>query len=173
MDCPCGFNMDGSPNPSPQKNTALLVGILPTLVGFVIILVAADIIHADPASIHAPRWVLALAGMVFAFAGLSTLSQSLFTPAEQRSPALRWTQYFLGLGIFASFAATFLWIGFGPGERQFSGSASFLFFRASGQGDELLGRIIFGGGGILSALLTAYFAYTGASKIRNNTDNYD
>ena len=40
------------------------------LVGSFIVLLAADVIHAEPGSIHAPRWVLAAAGGVFMLAGM-------------------------------------------------------------------------------------------------------
>ena len=111
------------------------MGIITILAGLFIILVSADIIHADPESIHAPRWV----------------------------------QYFIGLGIFVSFAASFLWIGFGPGERQFSSSISLPFIHISGKGNDIIGRIVFGGSGFLGGLLTAYYALTEARKIISET----
>ena len=102
---------------------------------------------------------MTLTGLTFACAGLLVLSKGLFSPTEQRDPILRWVQYFLTLGMLCAFASVFLWVGFGPGEREFSTSSSFLFFSVSGEGNATFGRIIFGGGGVLIALLTLFAAF--------------
>jgi len=161
--------------PSLQNNPKMLLfmGLFSTAMGLFVILVSADIIHADPESIHAPRWVLTLAGMIFAFAGVHILSTSLFTPREQGSRLLQWIRYFLVLGMLTAFATVFLWTGFGGGEREFSSSGSLLFFTISGRGNELIGRIVFGGGGILGALITAYYAFSQAGKIINDASDHD
>ena len=149
------------------------MGIITILAGLFIILVSADIIHADPESIHAPRWVLTLVGLIFALSGLAIVTQALFTPSELKSPALRWVQYFIGLGIFVSFAASFLWIGFGPGERQFSSSISLPFIHISGKGNDIIGRIVFGGSGFLGGILMVYYALNEAHKIISETTEKD
>lgn len=69
-----------------------------------------------------------------------------------------------GLGTLTTFAAIFLWVGFGAGERKFSSPGSLGFFTASGKGNDIVGRILFGGGGILSALMAGRYAFTGARK---------
>jgi hypothetical protein len=149
------------------------MGLFATGMGLFIVLVSVDIIHTDPASIHAPRWVLTLAGMIFTFAGLYILSTGLLAPGEQGNGLLSWIQYFLRLGLLTAFAAVFLWVGFGSGEREFNSSGSFLFFTLSGKGNDILGRIVFGGGGLLAALITAYFAFSEAHKIMNSTSDTD
>jgi len=149
------------------------MGLFATAMGFFIVLVSIDIIHTDPASIHAPRWVLTLAGMMFTFVGLYILSTGLTSPGEQVHPIIQWTQYFLRLGMIIAFASVFLWVGFGTGERKFSGSGSFLFFTISGNSNDSLGRIMFGGGGFLAALMAGYFAITEARKIMNGTSDRD
>jgi hypothetical protein len=149
------------------------MGLFATVMGLFIILVSVDIIHADPESIHAPRWVLTLAGMMFTFVGFHLLSTNLLSPGEQRTPIIQWVQYFLLLGMLTAFSVVFLWVGFGSGEREFSSSGSFLFITISGEGNELIGRIVFGGGGVFAALITAYYAYTGARKITSNTSDHD
>ena len=163
-------------NKSPkQKNTNMpfFMGLFATVMGLFIVLVSADIIHTDPASIHAPRWVLTLAGMMFTFVGLYILSTGLTPPGEQVPPIIQWTQYFLRLGMITAFAAVFLWVGFGTGEREFSGSGSFLFFTISGKGNDTMGRIMFGGGGIFAALMAGYFAISEARKIMNGTSDHN
>lgn len=82
-------------------------------------------------------------------------------------------QYFLILDIMTAFSAVFLWGGIGTGEREFSGSGSFLFFTVSGKGNDVMGRIMFGGGGVLLALITGYYALTGALKIITNPTDHD
>jgi hypothetical protein len=156
-----------------NKRLPLLMGIITIVAGLFITLVSADVIHTDPESIHAPRWVLTLAGLVFALSGLAIVSQALSTPSELKSPILRWVQYFIGLGIFVSFTLSFLWIGFGPGERQFSSSVSFLFINFNKSGDDILGRIVFGGCGILGGLLTVYYVWTEARKIITDTSDQE
>lgn len=149
------------------------MGLFAAGMGLFIILVSVDIIHTDPESIHAPRWVLTLAGMIFTFVGLYILSTGLPAPGESGSHLLRWIQYFLVLGMLTAFAAVFLWVGFGSGERQFSSSGSFLFFTVSGQGNEIFGRIVFGGGGILAALIAAYYAFSEARKIISHSSDHN
>jgi len=48
----------------------ILFGLVFVGVGSFIILVAADVVHARPGSIHVPRWTLGLAGMLFLLPGL-------------------------------------------------------------------------------------------------------
>lgn len=160
-------------NPQKSANMPLFLGLITTVMGLFIVLVSVDIIHTDPASIHAPRWVLTLAGMMFTFVGLYILSTGLTSPGEQVSPILQWTQYFLRLGMITAFAAVFLWVGFGTGEREFSGSGSFLFFTISGNGNDIMGRIMFGGGGILAALMAGYFAFSEARKIMDGPSDHN
>jgi hypothetical protein len=149
------------------------MGLFATGMGIFIILMSVDIIHADPESIHAPRWVLTLAGIMFTSIGLYTFSTGLLSPNEQKLPIIQWIQYFLILGMLTAFAAIFLWIGFGPGEREFSSSGSIGFLTVSGKGNDILGRIMFGGGGLLAALMAGYYAFTGARNIVAGTSDRD
>jgi hypothetical protein len=137
--------------------------------GLVLVLVSVDVIHADPDSFNAPRWVLTLAGMMFTCVGLFILSKGFFSPAEQRDPLVKWIQYFLMVGMLAAFATIFLWTGFGPGEREFSSSVSFFFITIGSAGNENIGRILFGGCGLVMALITVLAAYGGAHKITTET----
>jgi len=147
------------------------MGLFTTAMGVFIILVSVDIVHTDPSSIHAPRWVLTMTGMVFTFAGLYILSTGLLSSGEYAAPMTQWIQYFLRLGMLTAFAAAFLWVSFGSGEREFSGSGSLGIVTVSGNGNDNLGRIVFGGGGIFTALLAGYFAFSEARKIMSNTSD--
>ena len=160
-------------NQNKVMNTPLFMGLFATAMGVFIILVSVDVIHTDSASIHAPRWVLTLAGMIFTFVGLHVLSSGLLSPGEQKTPIVQWIQYFLLLGMLTAFAAVFLWVGFGSGVREFSSSGSIGFLTTSGKGNGMIGRIMFGGGGILSALMTGYYAFTGARRIMTDTSDHD
>ena len=75
--------------------------------------------------------------------------------------------------MLAAFATVFLWVGFGGGEREFSSSGSFLFFTIGGKGNEIIGRIVFGGGGIIAVLITGYYAFSEARKITGNSSDHD
>jgi hypothetical protein len=75
--------------------------------------------------------------------------------------------------MLTAFSAVFLWVGFGGGEREFSSSGSFLFFTISGEGNDVLGRIVFGGGGIFATLITGYYAINQARKIMNQPSDRD
>ena len=149
------------------------MGLFATAMGLFIILVSVDIIHADPESIHAPRWVLTLVGVMFTFIGLLVFSTSLLSPREQKTPIIQWVHYFLILGTLTTFATVFLWVGFGSGQREFNSSGSIGFLTVSGKGSDFIGRIMFGGGGILSALVAGYYAFTGARKIMGNGSDPD
>ncbi|HZQ61828.1 MAG TPA: hypothetical protein VFC24_10790 [Casimicrobiaceae bacterium] len=89
-----------------------------------------------------PRWVVGLAGSVFAFAGVALL----LPPQDSRA------QNLIGALLLSAFAAIGLWIGFGPGERHFLASLSGGAAVASSGGHEGLGRFVFGTMGVLVAL---------------------
>ncbi len=165
--------MPGKNEFSSRDRSTIVAGVIATLVGLFIVLVSVDIIHSDPESFHAPRWVLILAGLTFGCAGLLILSESLFSPSEQQHPILVWVKYFLTVGMLTAFASVFLWVGFGTGEREFSASGSFLFFTISGAGNAVIGRILFGGAGVLMALLTLFAAFGGVKKIMANDPDRD
>jgi hypothetical protein len=71
--------------------------------------------------------------------------------------------------MLAAFASIFLWVGFGPGEREFSSSTSFFLITIINQGNEIIGRILFGGCGLVMVLVTVLAAYGGAHKITSET----
>ena len=93
----------------------------------------AGIIPVEPGSIHLPRWMLIFVGLPFASVGLYILSLSV--------ESLAWVKDYVALIIFTSFACITDWVAFGPGNRVFESNVPFL-------AEELLGRIVFGIGGV-------------------------
>lgn len=59
---------------NPEESSAHpFVALFCAGIGLFILLVAAGVIPTDPGSIHAPRWVLGLCGVVFAAGGVAIL----------------------------------------------------------------------------------------------------
>jgi hypothetical protein len=145
---------------SPIKVVLSAVGFggIFSLVGAFIIAISLDVIHMDDASFHAPRLVVAAAGLVFFLAGVLVVQQQLAAAFGQDSAWIRWTQYFLLLFILLAFSAVFIWAGLGPGERAFTQSTGLGPVTTSSTGDETTGRFLFGGFGILTLLATLAFA---------------
>jgi len=90
-----------------------------------------------------PYWIAGLAGAVFALAGIAIA-------LPQRPSRVHDA---LGALLFSAFAAIGLWVGFGPGPRAFSGSASIGPLAVGGGGGETIGRIAFGAMGVVVSLI--------------------
>jgi hypothetical protein len=67
-----------SPPPSPR--VTLVVGLLAVVAGTVIFLAAANVIPQPDEKFHAPRWMVAIFGLAFFFAGWYVLSLLLPAP---------------------------------------------------------------------------------------------
>jgi hypothetical protein len=127
-----------------------------SLAGLFILLAAFDVIALDPASIHAPRWVLAAAGLIFLLGGFMIILRG--TEGDGNKDLFHeWAEYFVIAGMMIAFSAVFLWVGFGPGERQFQTETSFGPVAAYGEGDALTGRCLFGMFGLATLLGTLYY----------------
>ncbi|MGH7772342.1 MAG: hypothetical protein ACREQA_08890 [Candidatus Binatia bacterium] len=117
--------------------------------GLIIMGVSVDIIHVDPKTVHAPRWVVGSVGLAFFLAGLA-----LFTSRYKEAKKF---QVFLGATVLILLAGMANWIAFGPGERQFSGTISLPFSAYSSKASELSGRIAFGiFAGILDVVILGF-----------------
>lgn len=125
--------------------------------GLMIVLMAFDVIHLDPADIHAPRWVVAVSGMMFVIAGFLIPASQNHLKAE---PGLR--VQFLGLMLMGCFAAVFSWVAFGPGEREFSTSVNGFAVEGSG---ETFGRAVFGFFAVLVDLWLVWGVYSFLKKL--------
>jgi hypothetical protein len=154
---------------APGKKEMIAGGALALLLGFYFLLVGASILPlpGGPDNLHGPLWLVLCAGLAFFLAGIAVLLQTFFHPNDQSefpptAPTwLRVVQYLIGLAIFATFGAMASWIAFGPGERVFSGSFSFI----SGEGGSTVGRAVFGVSAIIVWLATIAFAVLGARKL--------
>lgn len=155
-------------NNAPQGLFAgMAFGGLFFLVGAFIVMIAANIIPVDESSFNAPRWVIGAAGLVFMLAGTMVALQSAFRPNPEQSLLYLWLTLFLGTFFMIVFSSLFIWVGFGPGEREFSSSSSFGPVTTSGAGNASFGRLIFGGSGILMLLMTFVMTYANWKKIRD------
>src|SRR5262245_52679472 len=114
-------------------------------------------IPGGPSNLHGPQWLLLYVGLAFFLAGVAIIIQMLGHANDggdlpMGAPLwLRAVQYLIGLCIFACFGAISSWIAFGPGERHFSGTLTFVDVAT----DAATGRIVFGTGAIISWVCTA------------------
>lgn len=114
-------------------------GAIFVVVGGLVAALGAGWIPVDPASVHAPGWVIMLVGLVFALGGVMCYTQPLGRDVNDG----------LALLLLASFAMVGSWVAFGPGEREFSGGGSVGGVGMSGRVGSGLGRVVFGFGALL------------------------
>lgn len=140
------------------------VGALMALIilgtGLFIILISTNLLPFPEENFKAPRPVITAAGLVFFLAGFLMLMGMIFSPGELRLPVMQWIQFLLVLAVMVAFSGVLLWAGFGPGEHEFQSSVGAGPVSVRGQGNEFVGRLLFGGFGLLSGLGTAWYAYT-------------
>lgn len=89
-----------------------------------------------PSRTPTPDYVSAGAAMMFIFAGLMILLIE--------NERLAWLRNVVIWLFVVCLAIPFNWVAFGEGERQFSGSTSFLGFVSNSAAGETEGRIVFG-----------------------------
>jgi hypothetical protein len=122
-------------------------------------------VPGGPRNLHAPLWVVLLAGLVFLLAGAAVLIQAMGRANESGDLPfdapfwLRAGQYLVGVTIFASFALIGSWIALAGEARQFSSNVPFF------GGAALIARIMFGFGAVICWLCTVAFAVSGARKL--------
>jgi hypothetical protein len=150
---------------TPQE--ARWIGAIAAAIGLYFMLVGLGLlpVPGGPRNLHAPLWVVLLAGLVFFLGGAAVLLQSLGRAnahGELPPDAPHWmrvVQYLMGVTIFASFALVGSWIAIGGEARQFSGSVPFLGGGAS------MARIVFGIGAAICWLATIGVEVSGARKL--------
>ena len=109
-------------------------GLFAAGLGLLIIGVAAYrwatwVVHPKP-----DEFLVFPAGLIFFFAGLLIAMPGQWVRRRALVQAL----------LLTSFAVTFDWVAFGPGERHFKGSVSVGFLAIGSSPGEILGRILFG-----------------------------
>jgi len=135
-------------------------GVAVFCIGFGVFICAAATRWIDlPPAPGVPLWIVGLAGAVFVLAGMAVA-------LPQRTSRL---QDVLGALLFTAFATVGLWIGFGPGQRKFSGGLSVGPVAFGGESNEMVGRIAFGAMGVL-VLLIALTAWRRVFRLRSGDD---
>jgi hypothetical protein len=119
--------------------------------------------HLVPHPGDAPDWMGALIGFLFFGGASAAMINVIYGAADQPSgqmpsgtPALaRILSGALGVAVTLGLAIAFVWVGFGPGERHFTGSGSFL--------GPLVGRAMFGLFGLLTFIVVCW---TGVRRLK-------
>jgi hypothetical protein len=155
--------------PPPSPRTTFVCGLLAVGMGLLLVLIGFGVIKPGGKGMHAPLWIATCAGLVFMLAGISIAVGAIHgvsSTGELPKDAGWWSRLFyyaLGLLICAGLAAIGSWVAFGPGPRVFSGTG--MTFMSKGA-NELIGRIVFGFGAVVTWLILLAFAVTGARKLR-------
>jgi hypothetical protein len=112
---------------------------------------------ADPRdeAFHAPRWVVAVVGLLFALGGVLALRTA---PPKYREggPPTKTGAVLVVLALTCA-GTVFSYAAFGPGEREFEGTIAVPCFAVPFQPGEYAGRAVFG----LAALVIDAFAIAG------------
>jgi hypothetical protein len=126
--------------------------------GVFIFLMSIDIIHVPEENFSAPRWLVAVVGLVFTLAGMMVIVQGLSSRYGDFLP--KYVYNGLLLVFMVLFALPVHWVAFGSGERQFSSSVgmSNLSVTQSSTG-EIEGRLVFGIGAIIMDFIIIYIVY--------------
>lgn len=104
-----------------DPGTGIGLGSVFASMGLLIVFVAIDVVPVPEESVHAPRWVVALAGLVFVLAGGVILGygirNALDPEARDRPPGFSVGTWLAGHAIVTIFAVITGWIAFGSGSR--------------------------------------------------------
>lgn len=146
----------------------LIMGGFIAAAGLAIVFVSLGWLPSDPSSVHAPMWVVGLAGVVFLLPGLLMCYYALRNArdagsAEERPAEKTWggPSWFVAVIMVTSFAAIGLWIGFSEVPQQCTGGIT---------GSETECRIAFGSGGVICAMLATWMWIRGLKEIFQPTE---
>jgi hypothetical protein len=133
----------GQVNSVPAGIKGGALGVLVMAMGGFIVGIGLGVVPVPEESIHAPRWVIAVAGLAFLFAGVSVVQQAFQIEAFKYVP---------GLAIVLALAAVANWVAFGPGDRSGEGTLTIVGIQIPVSSD-IGGRIVFGFGAVVIDLL--------------------
>jgi hypothetical protein len=158
---------------SRSPRAAVALGLVITAAGLLLVLFAVGLVPGAEASLEAPRWVVACAGLMFVLCGGAVIvgyavAGGVGPDGDLPAGTPRWvrlTQYLLGLGIIGTLAAITTWIAFGPGPRAFT---VMLPFVGRGPGDETVGRAVFGFGAVLMWVFLVVFVVVSVQRLRGS-----
>ncbi len=156
-----------------SPRAAVGLGLVVSAMGVLVLLLAAGMIPGGDASLEAPRWVVACAGLMFVLLGAALIvgyavAGGAGPDGDLPAGTPRWvraTQALLGVGIVGSLTAVASWIAFGPGPRAFTVT---LPLTGRGPGDETVGRAVFGAGAVLMLIFLAVLVVVSVQRIRRN-----
>lgn len=117
------------------------MGLLFFGTGLFIILAAGDIIRIDEEGLNAPRWVLALCGLVFSIAGVMIF-------LGQKS---KWN-HILAAILILSMGSVGAWVALFGASENFSGGIALL----SDSANTSLARWMFGTGSLICFIIALY-----------------
>ena len=139
------------------KKQVWLFGSVFILAGLMIILLGLGVIHADPSTVHAPMWIIVCAGLVFLLGGVVVINGYAFS-----RPNLIISDI-LGVSVVGIMTLICWWVAFGPGERHFTTTSSFLFSKTTTSGNSEQGRFVFG---IAFFLMLIFFIFATIQSIK-------
>jgi hypothetical protein len=116
----------------------LAVALFAMTVGGGILLVGLGAIEVDPASVHAPMWVIGVAGMTFIGGGAALLFERHRLLANLG-----------GLTVVTSLMTVAFWVAFNAPAEEIQGGIPFLSAETNGR----IGKVLFGFGGFLCLAL--------------------
>jgi hypothetical protein len=153
------------------RRGALGVGLLFIACGAIPILMGLGVI--EPSRSDAPPWIAVAAGLVFVCGGLAVILDYAIVGGVDVSGdlpvgtplALRIANFLLGLSIVGLMLAMSGWIAFGPGERRFSSTISLPFVWGRRGSGEVSGRIAFGVGTVMIAVMFVAFGISGVRRL--------
>jgi hypothetical protein len=133
----------GQVNSVPAGIKGGALGLLVMAMGGFIVAVGTGMVPVPDESIHAPRWVIVVAGLAFVFAGVSVVQQAFQIEAFKYVP---------GLVIVLALAAVANWVAFGPGDRSGEGTLTVVGIPIPVT-SQIAGRVAFGFGAVVIDLL--------------------
>jgi hypothetical protein len=151
-----------------SPRTVLLCGLAAVGMGLFLMLTGLGVVPMPPRAAPGAHWIAVAAGMCFMLAGLSVAVgaiQGVSETGDLPKNSGWWMQlFYYGSGVImaAALAAIGSWVAFGPGPRAFSGTGMFLLSRDA---NEIVGRIVFGSGAVLTWLFTIAIAVKGSRKL--------
>jgi len=158
-----------TPAPIPTDKSTIACGVVTAAMGVFLVLQTSGLLGLATRPDDAPAWIGACAGLIFIAGGIAVVLQSLpfarITRGEISAGTPLWVHSLmlaLSLTIVGGLAAIGAWVAFGPGERHFRFVGTFI---GSGQVDDVLGRLIFGAGTVLTAAIFVVFAVTGLRRV--------
>jgi hypothetical protein len=151
-----------------SRRTTVVCGLFAAAMGLFLLLTGLGVIPMPPRSGDGPHWIAAAAGMCFLLAGISIAVGAIHGVSETGELPhdtgwwMRLFYYAIGLVIAGSLASIGSWIAFGTGPRAFGGTGMFMLSR---EANDMVGRIVFGLGAVLTWLFTIAIAVRGAREL--------